>query len=122
MNSKHQLGQLIERVQQDNDWSDRDLAQRAQSMNLDLGKSNWSRLKNQPVLTFKPTHIRGLALVLEQTETAVASAALGSMGLTLAGYQDGNVEAAIRNNSELSKRDKRVMLAVFTELAREAQI
>ncbi len=117
MNSKHPLGQLIEKVQRDNGWSDRDLAARAQSMELDLGKSNWSRLKNQPVLTFKPSHIKGLALVLKQTETTVARAALASMGIDLEGYQDGDVPAAVRNNGELSDRDKRVLLAVFRELA-----
>lgn len=118
MNSKHPLGQLIEKVQRDNSWSDRDLAARAQSMELDLGKSNWSRLKNQPVLTFKPAHIKGLALVLKQTETTVAKAALASMGIELEGYQDGDVPAAVRNNPDLSDRDKRVLLAVFKELAR----
>ena len=117
MNSKHPLGQLIERVQLDNGWSDRDLAARAQSLDLDLGKSNWSRLKNQPVLTFKPAHIKGLALVLQQTETTVARAALESMGIELEGYQDGNVPAAVRNSPELSGRDKRILLAVFNELA-----
>lgn len=119
MNGKHALGRLIEKVQQENGWSDRDLADRAQSMNLELGKSNWSRLKNQPVLTFKPSHITGLALVLNQTETTVATAALASMGIQLEGYQDGDVVAAVRNSSELSKRDKNVMLAVFRELAKE---
>ncbi|MFJ7748671.1 hypothetical protein ACIQXM_01795 [Arthrobacter sp. NPDC097144] len=117
MNSKHPLGQLIEKVQQDNGWSDRDLAARAQSMELDLGKSNWSRLKNQPILTFKPSHIKGLALVLKQTETTVARAALASMGIDLEGYQDGDVKAAVRNNAELSARDKRVLLAVYRELS-----
>ena len=117
MNSKHPLGKLIEKVQRDNGWSDRDLAARAQSMELDLGKSNWSRLKNQPVLTFKPSHIKGLALVLKQTETTVAKAALASMGISLEGYQDGDVLAAVRNNAELSDRDKRVLLAVYRELA-----
>jgi hypothetical protein len=120
VNGKHALGRLIEKVQQDNGWSDRDLADRAQSMKLELGKSNWSRLKNQPVLTFKPSHITGLALVLNQTETAVATAALASMGIELEGYQDGNVAAAVRNSSELSTRDKNVMLAVFRELAKES--
>jgi hypothetical protein len=117
VNSKHPLGQLIEKVQRDNGWSDRDLAARAQSMELDLGKSNWSRLKNQPVLTFKPSHIKGLALVLKQTETTVARAALASMGIDLEGYQDGDVKAAVRNNAELSERDKRVLLAVYRELS-----
>ena len=85
-------------------------------MNLDLGKSNWSRLKNQPVLTFKPAHIKGLALVLKQTETTVARAALESMGIHLQGYQDGDVAAAVENNASLSNRDKRILLSLFHEL------
>ena len=119
MNGKHALGKLIEKVQHENGWTDRKLAERAQSSSYGLGKSNWSRLKNQPVKTFKPEHVKGLALILNQTETAVSRAILESMGIQLEGYQDGDVESAVRNNSELSRRDKNVMLAVFRELAKE---
>lgn len=119
MNGKHALGILIEKVQRELNWSDRDLAQRAQHAGLELGKSNWSRLKNQPVRTFKPAHVKGLAIVLGQTETVVATAILSSMGIELEGYQDGNIASAVRNNTNLSNRDKRVMLSVFEALTAE---
>lgn len=47
----------------------------------------------------------------------MARAALASSGIDLEGYQDGDVKAAVRNNAELSARDKRVLLTVYRELS-----
>ncbi|MEG9248047.1 hypothetical protein V6S67_08115 [Arthrobacter sp. Soc17.1.1.1] len=118
MNSRHPLGDLIERVQEKNGWSDRDLADRAGRMNLEIAKSNFSRLKNQPLNSIKGSLIKGLAEVLDISESRVAQAALASLGVDL-GPADDSLDVAVRRSLDLSERDRRIINAVLTTMRTE---
>lgn len=118
MNSRHPLGGLIERIQSKNDWSDRDLADRATRMKLEIAKSNFSRLKNQPLVSIKGSLIKGLAQVLDVSEAVVAQAALASLGVTLDSEAD-SLDTAVRRSVDLTERDRRIVAAVLNTMRME---
>ena len=115
MNKRHPLAELIEHVQQLNDWSDRYLGERARALGVDLSSSNISRLKNREIVSIKGSVIRGLAQVLKINEKQVARAALASMGVILeAGQSD--LEEAVHTTTEYSERDRRIILSVMSAM------
>lgn len=75
---KHPLGGLIQAVQQANGWSDRDLELRAGGL-PGMGKSNLSKLKNQPIRSVRGSTIKNLARLLAVPERLVARATLASL-------------------------------------------
>lgn len=120
MTSSHALGQLIEAAQNANGWSDRDLADRAGRMQFDMAKSNFSRLKNQPLVSIKGSLIKGLAQVLAISEAKVAQAALVSMGVEVSQQQPSMLDA-LSATAELSERDRRLLAALLDALRSTSQ-
>lgn len=106
----HALGQLIMNVQRRNDWSDRDLQDRAERLKLTaLSKSNFSRWRNSPVNSIKGSNIRDMAAVLGVSEGVVAKAALESMDIHVPTQESASIQSALSQDPSLSARDKRLI-------------
>jgi len=118
MNQRHELGELIASVQAANGWSDRDLERRADKLELGASKSNFSRLKNQPLISVKGSLIKDLSVLLSVSEKTIADAALASMGVRI-DRDHVSLEDAVRSEPELSERDQRIALGIVDLLKRE---
>lgn len=118
MNDKHPLGQLIKTVQEARGWSERQLEEKAAGR-PGLGKSNISKIKNHPLVSIKGVVIKGLAELLGVPESKVAAAALESMGVNLSTEAAATLEDSVRNEIDLSDKDRRILLAVLNEMKRE---
>lgn len=118
MNQRHELGELIASVQAANGWSDRDLERRADKLELGASKSNFSRLKNQPLISVKGSLIKDLSALLSLSEKTIADAALASMGVHIE-RDHVSVEDAVRSEPNLSERDQRIALGLVDLLKRE---
>lgn len=118
MNQRHELGELIASVQAKNGWSDRDLERRADKLELRSSKSNFSRLKNQPLISVKGSLIKDLSVLLSVSEKTVADAALASMGVSI-DRDSVSLEDAVRSEPNLSERDQHIALGVVELLKRD---
>ncbi|MEV8180300.1 helix-turn-helix transcriptional regulator [Specibacter sp. NPDC078692] len=108
MNATHPLGELIQSAQDKNGWSTRDLQRRAESLGLDMKHSNFSRLKNQELVSIKGTVIHALADVLQVPVHRVAQAAMASMGVEVPVTQPA-LEDVVRDSQEFSARDRQII-------------
>lgn len=112
MNEMHPLGKLIQASQDRNGWSTRDLQRMAGMRGFNMTHSNFSRLKNDEIVSIKGSIIKLLAEVLGLPETKVARAAMASMGVDLQ-IDEVAVDAAVRNSNEFSERDRRIITSVL---------
>lgn len=119
MNERHQLGQLIETVQKQNDWSDRDLQDRADRLGLEMSKSNFSRIKNAEVKSVKGSFIRDLSQVLGVPQRVVSDAALSSMGVDVE-RSSARAEDAVARDITMAGHDRRLALALIEAIRQEA--
>lgn len=108
MNALHPLGELIQAAQDKNGWSTRDLQRRAEDLGLDMKHSNFSRLKNQDLVSIKGTVIHALANVLQVPVHRVAQAAMASMGVEVPASQPV-LEDVVRDSPEFSTRDRLII-------------
>ena len=111
VNKLHPLGKLIQESQDKHGWSTRDLEREADGHGYSMKHSNFSRLKLEPVVAIKATQIEILSKVLRQSQRAIATAAIESMGVDLGGSAV-RIEDAIRSSQEFSTRDRRILLSV----------
>ncbi|WP_372699380.1 hypothetical protein [Arthrobacter sp. JSM 101049] len=118
MNSNNPLADLIRSAQELNGWSDRDLGKRAESLGLDITTSNFSRLKNRELVSVKGSLIKTLSRVLKVSEAKVAHAALASMGVEIS-YDELTVDDAVRNSTDFSARDRRIIQSVMDAMRDE---
>lgn len=79
---------------------------------FNMTHSNFSRLKNDEIVSIKGSIIKLLAEVLGLPETKVARAAMASMGVDLQ-IDEVAVDAAVRNSNEFSERDRRIITSVL---------
>ena len=108
MNATHPLGSLIQAAQDKNSWSTRDLQRRAENLGYDMKHSNFSRLKNQELVSIKGSVIHALAEILQVSQQKVAQAAMASMGITVPLAQPA-LEDAVRDAQEFSARDRKII-------------
>lgn len=108
VNATHPLGELIQAAQDKNGWSTRDLQRRAESLGLDMKHSNFSRLKNQELISIKGTVIHALADVLQVSVQSVAQASMASMGVEVSAAQPA-IEDVVRDSQEFSARDRQII-------------
>jgi hypothetical protein len=120
VNERHPLGRLIESIQHQNGWSDRDLQDRADRLGLDMSKSNFSRIKNNPVKAVRGSFIRELSSVLGVPQRVVSDAALASMGVEVSS-DPGKAEEAIQRDVSIPGHDRRLMLALLKAMRQESQ-
>ncbi|WP_074710800.1 hypothetical protein [Arthrobacter alpinus] len=108
MNATHPLGELIQAAQDKNGWSTRDLERRAQGLGLDMKHSNFSRLKNQELISIKGAVIHALSDVLQVSVQRVAQAAMASMGVEVQSNRP-SLEDVVRDSPEFSSRDRKII-------------
>lgn len=121
VNNRHPLGQLIRSIQEAQGWSDRDLEARAVGKQ-GLGKSNLSKIKNHPVSALKGSVIKGLSELLQVPESLIAKAALESMDISLSDPPAKTLEDAVRNEPELTAKERRILLAVVSEMRSDKEV
>ncbi len=121
MNNRHPLGQLIRSIQEAEGWSDRDLEARAVGKQ-GLGKSNLSKIKNHPISALKGSVIKGLSELLQVPESLIAKAALESMDISLSSPPAKTLEDAVRNEPELTAKERRILLAVVSEMRSDKEV
>jgi hypothetical protein len=112
VNEMHPLGKLIQASQDRNGWSTRDLQRMAEQRGYNMTHSNFSRLKNEDVVSIKGSIIKLLSEVLGLPETKIARAAMASMGVDLQ-IDEVAVDEAVRNSDEFSERDRRIITSVL---------
>lgn len=112
MNEMHPLGKLIQVTQDRNGWSTRDLQRMAELRGYRMSHTNFSRLKNEEVVSIKGSLIKLLSDVIGLPETKVARAAMASMGVDLQ-IDETAVDDAVRNSNEFSERDRRIITSVL---------
>lgn len=116
----HELGALIARAQERNDWTDRDLQNRAEQLGItSLSRSNFSRWRTKPVVSIKGSTLRDLARVLSVSEETVTRAALQSMGLDLGYAAPVSSWTAVAQDPYLSARDKALLGALLGAMMAE---
>lgn len=109
-----QLAQLIDSVKTANNWSDPDVVRNAEKRGHILTKSNISRYRiEEPLISIKGSVVEALAAGLRISTSQVAVAAVESMGIALPSYDIPTIEQAIRLDTELSDRDRQVLLATL---------
>lgn len=113
MSPRHALAGLIDHVRDQNGWSDSDIVRRALRAGHRLSKSNLSRVRNTEVVALTASTIQALAAGLEIPESAVARAALLSMGIGLQEPDSADPETAISADISLSTRDRAILLGVL---------
>jgi hypothetical protein len=115
MAAKHALAQLIDSIKAANDWSDPDLVNNAKEKHHVLSKSNISRYR-LPLVSIKGEIIHALAAGLRISPAQVATAAVESMGIPLPQYDGATPEQAVRLDTDLSVKDKRLVLSLLQQL------
>ena len=91
----------------------------AEQRGYNMTHSNFSRLKNEDVVSIKGSIIKLLSEVLGLPETKIARAAMASMGVDLQ-IDEVAVDDAVRNSDEFSERDRRIITSVLDAM-RETQ-
>ncbi|WP_054820997.1 helix-turn-helix transcriptional regulator [Arthrobacter sp. JCM 19049] len=121
MNEIHPLGELLQEVMDRNGWSLRALSKRASDLGFAMSHSNFGRLKDEPVVSMKGETIKMLAQVLKVSESRVAEAVLGSMGVDAPAFpEQPKLKDVVRTTSEFSERDQRILLSVIDAMRDES--
>lgn len=111
MNDMHALGRLIQDAQDRNEWSLRDLQERATARGYRMSHTNFGRLKTEPVLSVKGENISMLAQVLRVRVSTVVEAVLESMDLPYSGPSSPSVLDAVLQSNEISEYDQELLVA-----------
>lgn len=119
MNAPHQLGQLIQSVEDSRGWSLREVARRIERTGRTMSHAYVARLKREPITSVTYETIQAMALGLDLPERVVATAALESMGVHDIGSAESGAAVAIARDPDLSERDRRILLAVVREMQGE---
>jgi hypothetical protein len=109
----HPLGKLIQRIQDENGWSNVDIANRAIERGHKTSKQSIGEYKKKPVVTINARQIGLLADGLGIAPMTVVLAAAESMGIQDDLHSDDDLEAAVRTTTELTERDKRLVLSLL---------
>lgn len=119
MDPMHELAALIERTAEANGWTQAQIAKRATDHGHTLTVQNLSRIKHEPVKTLVPKTIEALASGLQLPQSVVALAALESMGISVSATPPADATEAVKMDPRLGNRDRRIALAVLSELLAE---
>lgn len=116
------LGELIDTTKDANDWSDQDIANRAEAGGHELSKQTVSVIRTQGITTLVPNRLRALAEGLGLPLHRVVRAALATIGLEVPGDNPISPEDAIRADETLDVNTKRVVLVMLTEARSAPQL
>jgi len=119
VNAPHQLGQLIQSVEDSRGWSLREVARRIERTGRTMSHAYVARLKREPITSVTYETIQAMAVGLDLPERVVATAALESMGVHDIGTAESGAAVAIARDPDLSERDRRILLAVVREMQGE---
>ena len=120
MQTRTPLGNLIQSTQDVQGWSARRLEELAEGK-PSLGKSNVSKLKNQPLTSIKGETLVSLAEVLGLPTELVVRAALRSLKTPIElSQKTGTPEDAIRIDPDLRESDKHALLRILQVMRAEA--
>ena len=110
---RNPLGDLIDKIREEQTWSDYDLARMAiHAGHQHLTKSNISRIRNTPVRTLMPNQVRALADVLGVSPREIIRVTLDTLGLP-SWDAAPTAEVAIQDDRTIAPETKRVMLAML---------
>lgn len=109
----HPVGVLIEAVKAVEEWSDTDLARRAEDAGYRISKSRISQMRTEPVKSVSPDNIATLSAALGVPADRVVRAYLDAMGFPLTEPSRFGTEEAIRADGRLSSEDKESLLALL---------
>lgn len=113
VNAMHQLGKLIQRIQDENGWSNVDIANRAIERGHRTSKQSIGEYKNKPVVSITARQINLLSDALGVAPMTVVRAAAESMGIQDQLDGEDELEQVIRTTTELSERDKRLVMSLL---------
>lgn len=108
VNATNSLGALTQVARDKNGWSTRDHLRRVENLGLDMKHSNFSRLKNQELISIKGTVIHALAEVHQVSVLRVAQAAMASMGVEVQAERSA-LEDVVRDSQEFSAPDRQII-------------
>jgi hypothetical protein len=109
----HQLGKLIQRIQDENGWSNVDIANRAIERGHKTSKQSIGEYKNKPVVSINARQINLLSDALGVGAMTVVRAAAESMGIEDQIGSSDELEQVVRTTTELSERDKRLVMSLL---------
>ncbi|PWH05221.1 hypothetical protein DEO23_14165 [Brachybacterium endophyticum] len=117
MNALHPLGQLIQSVEDSRGWTLREIARRIdERTGRTISHAYVARLKKKPISSITYETIHALAVGLDVPERLVGAAALETMGVRDLDQPEAGAAVAIARDSDLSTRDRRILLAAVREM------
>jgi len=115
----HQLGKLIQRIQDENGWTNVDVANRAIERGHSTSKQSIGEYKNKPIKTIGVRQVSLLADALGVAPIVVVRAAAESMGFHDQDDSEDELEQVVRTTTELSERDKRLVMSLLDAMRTE---
>jgi hypothetical protein len=112
----HQLGKLIQRIQDENGWSNVDVANRAIERGHSTSKQSIGEYKNKPVKSIGARQIHLLAEALGVAPMTVVRAAAESMGIQDHLEGEDELTTVVRTTTDLSERDKRLVMSLLNAM------
>lgn len=109
----HPLGKLIQSIQEENGWSNVDIANRAIERGHNSSKQSVSEYKNKPVVSVTARQINMLSAALGVAPMTVVRAAAESMGIQDNKAGEDELADVVRTTTELSERDKRLVMSLL---------
>jgi hypothetical protein len=114
--NSHALAQLIDSVEQTNNWSDTDVVRRAALRGHAISKQTISRYRTEdPLISIKGAVILALADGLGVTPAQVATAALSAMRVPFHTASATDAEVAVRADVSLNDDVRGMLLAVLRQ-------
>jgi transcriptional regulator with XRE-family HTH domain len=114
--NSHALAQLIDSVEQTNNWSDTDVVRRAGLRGHVISKQTISRYRTEdPLISIKGSVILALADGLGVTPAQVATAALSAMRVPFHAASATDAEVAVRADVSLNDDVRGMLLAVLRQ-------
>lgn len=109
----HPLGKLIQSIQEENGWSNVDIANRAIERGHNSSKQSIGEYKNKPVVSVTARQINMLSAALGVAPMTVVRAAAESMGIQDNKAGGDELVNVVRATTELSERDKRLVMGLL---------
>ncbi|ATG51136.1 hypothetical protein CFK38_06035 [Brachybacterium vulturis] len=119
MNVPHSLSQLIQSVEDSKGWTLREIARRVERSGRTMSHACVARLKRKPIRSITYETIHALSVGLDLSGPVVAKAVLESMDVHDIGTAETGAAVAIARDSDLSERDRKILLAVVREMQSE---
>lgn len=117
----HPLGKLIQSIQEENGWSNVDIANRAIERGHNSSKQSIGEYKNKPVVSVTARQINMLSAALGVAPMTVVRAAAESMGIQDSQSEASDLMNVVLETTELSERDKRLVVSLLNAMRDEGK-